>query len=520
MDQIRDQLSNVSLYDVKAYVRKAQNAVMNFTPIEAKVREATNNEPWGASSTAMQEIAEATHNYNEFHDIMSMIYRRFTDKTSEEWRQIYKALQLLDYLVKHGSERVIDYARSHVGVIQMLKNFHFVDANGKDQGVNVRNRAKELNDLLKDVARIRAERKKARTQKTKTKGFGGTGNKYGGFGNDAASSISLGGGGSVGGSRGRYSTSGSTSGFGGYGGGRVFGDGGGFDGSEYDGPGYGNSADAGGSGEFNDNDNDEYEEYDAGGDEGGYDSAPPPVPSKAKKSDDPFGFSDNAGATQSAPALVGGDDDDEFDDFQSATPANETAPAPAAAPKPGLTNLDDLFKNIPANSGSSNGNLMGGSIGNTGSFASTTTTTTASSGPNYAAFSSFQSSSGSGMASPSLGGNNSGFNSGSGLGGSQGNSMGNSMASLGGSTAKNGASGSAAKPAASSSDAFSNLWSTASTGVNKAKKSEPTSSLSSMAKKSNEQALWGAPAASSSSSSTPAPSSTSKPAETGNLLDL
>ena len=29
---------------------------------EAKVREATNNEPWGASSTLMQDIANATFN--------------------------------------------------------------------------------------------------------------------------------------------------------------------------------------------------------------------------------------------------------------------------------------------------------------------------------------------------------------------------------------------------------------------------------------------------------------------------
>lgn len=36
-------------------------AVMNYTEMEAKVREATNNEPWGASSTLMQEIANGTY---------------------------------------------------------------------------------------------------------------------------------------------------------------------------------------------------------------------------------------------------------------------------------------------------------------------------------------------------------------------------------------------------------------------------------------------------------------------------
>jgi epsin len=37
-------------------------AVMNYTEMESKVREATNNEPWGASSTQMQEIADGTFN--------------------------------------------------------------------------------------------------------------------------------------------------------------------------------------------------------------------------------------------------------------------------------------------------------------------------------------------------------------------------------------------------------------------------------------------------------------------------
>lgn len=38
------------------------SAVMNYTEMEAKVREATNNEPWGASSSQMQEIANGTNN--------------------------------------------------------------------------------------------------------------------------------------------------------------------------------------------------------------------------------------------------------------------------------------------------------------------------------------------------------------------------------------------------------------------------------------------------------------------------
>ncbi|CAG8541328.1 10230_t:CDS:2, partial [Cetraspora pellucida] len=191
-----DQLNNLTLWDVKdafnkgkiiSYTRK--NVVMNYTEMEAKVREATNNEPWGASSTLMQEIAQGTQSFNE---IMTTIYKRFTEKEARQWRQIYKALQLLEYLVKHGAERVVDDARAHMATIKMMRNFAYIDDKGKDQGINVRNRARELVELLGDVEKIRQERRKAKANRTKYTGvssdaigYSGSSARYGGFGNDS-----------------------------------------------------------------------------------------------------------------------------------------------------------------------------------------------------------------------------------------------------------------------------------------------------------------------------------------------
>ncbi|KIS65903.1 uncharacterized protein UMAG_05992 [Mycosarcoma maydis] len=191
-DDIGSKLANLTMYDVKSLYRQARNYALNVSEIEAKVDEATNDDPWGASSTLMQEIAQATNNFQDFNEIMPTIYRRFMEKEAREWRQIYKALQLLEYLVKHGSERVVDDARSHLATIKILRNFHYIDEKGKDQGINVRNRAKELAELLSDVDRIRQERRKARSNKTKYTGGGngefvpgsGTG-RYGGFGSDS-----------------------------------------------------------------------------------------------------------------------------------------------------------------------------------------------------------------------------------------------------------------------------------------------------------------------------------------------
>ncbi|GAV47622.1 hypothetical protein ZYGR_0H04680 [Zygosaccharomyces rouxii] len=170
---LEDTLSNVSLYDAKKYFRKAQNVVFNYTEMEAKVREATNNEPWGTSSTLMEYIAQGTYNLREREEILGMIFRRFTEKTANEWRQIYKALQLLEYLIKHGSERFIDDTRCSISLLKMLESFHYVDSQGRDQGINVRTRAKALTELLGDDNKIRAERKKARETSKKYKGVAG-----------------------------------------------------------------------------------------------------------------------------------------------------------------------------------------------------------------------------------------------------------------------------------------------------------------------------------------------------------
>ncbi|KAF8955305.1 Epsin-3, clathrin recruitment and traffic between the Golgi and endosome [Entomortierella lignicola] len=163
---------------------------MNYTEMEQKVREATSNDPWGASGSLKQELAQATNNFQYFNEIMPAIFKRFTEKEPREWRQIYKSLVLLEYLVTHGSERVVDEARGHISTIKVLRNFQYVDENGKDEGINVRNRAKEFSEMLSSVDRIKEERKKAKANRNKYVGsegggFAGTGSKYGGFGSDS-----------------------------------------------------------------------------------------------------------------------------------------------------------------------------------------------------------------------------------------------------------------------------------------------------------------------------------------------
>ncbi|KAI0326229.1 ENTH-domain-containing protein [Cubamyces sp. BRFM 1775] len=369
LESLGNALSQITLYDIKSMVNQAKNVVFNVSEMEAKVRDATNDEPWGASSTLMQEIAQGTFNFQNFNEIMPAIYSRFMEKEARQWRQIYKALQLLEYLVKNGSERVVDDARSHIATIKMLRNFYYVDEKAKDQGINVRNRAKELVELLGDVEKIRAERRKAKANK----------HKYTGVGNDAMSFSSGGG---------RYGGFGSESL--GYGGGSYgSGGGGGSSSRDYD------SYD-GGSGSYSGGFRDtssrrQFQEYDAGDDDvvprrsnsiaGAASSSAAPAVQRSSTlptttaaapepkgkqpvvdllgmdDDDAFGSTTGAPPEKALPALgsqptaLGGDDD--FDDFQSAPPSaapasnmsflGSTAAVPSSQPPQQQAAANNLF---------------------------------------------------------------------------------------------------------------------------------------------------------------------------------
>lgn len=140
--------------------RQLKNVVNNYSNSEVKVREATSNDPWGPSSSLMSEIADATYNVVAFSEIMAMIWKRLNDH-GKNWRHVYKALVLLDYIIKTGSERVAQQCRENIFVIQTLKDFQFIDKDGKDQGMNVREKAKQLVALLKDEERLKNERQRA-----------------------------------------------------------------------------------------------------------------------------------------------------------------------------------------------------------------------------------------------------------------------------------------------------------------------------------------------------------------------
>ncbi|KAH0560388.1 epsin-2 isoform X4 [Cotesia glomerata] len=174
---MRKQGQDVMQVNLAGIRRDILNLAHNYSPAQKLVRKATSNDPWGPTSTLMAEIADLTYNVVAFTEIMQMLWKRLNDH-GKNWRHVYKALIVLDYLIKTGSEKVAQQCKENIFAIQTLKDFQYMDGI-KDQGINVREKAKQLVALLKDDERLRNERARALKAKERfaqsASGFGSDG---------------------------------------------------------------------------------------------------------------------------------------------------------------------------------------------------------------------------------------------------------------------------------------------------------------------------------------------------------
>lgn len=71
---------------LKSMIATVKNAVLNYSEIQAKTDEATNGDHWGASSTLMNELANATNNPIHLNEIFDIILKKLLESGSN-WRQ-------------------------------------------------------------------------------------------------------------------------------------------------------------------------------------------------------------------------------------------------------------------------------------------------------------------------------------------------------------------------------------------------------------------------------------------------
>eukprot|EP00887_Chlorella_sp_A99_P008162 scaffold12.g8162.t1 len=149
---------------------KAQGVILNKTATALLAERAVNGEPWGPHGQDLGDLANACHDGEAFTQVWAVLLKRLTAAPGAEWRRTYKALLVVQHLVTHSSQFAVQFILDN-GTPALLK-YEYKDDAGKDQGINVRNRSKELLYLLESADRIREARAKAKAAKAKFTGVG------------------------------------------------------------------------------------------------------------------------------------------------------------------------------------------------------------------------------------------------------------------------------------------------------------------------------------------------------------
>ncbi|VAH51479.1 unnamed protein product [Triticum turgidum subsp. durum] len=159
---------------VREIKREVNLKVLKVPELEQKVLDATSDEPWGPHGSALSELAQATKKYSECQMVMGVLWARLGERDAN-WRHVYKALTIIEYLIANGSDRAVDDILDHYSKISVLSSFEFVEPNGKDSGINVRKKVETLVGIINDKERIKAVREKAASNRDKYVGLSSTG---------------------------------------------------------------------------------------------------------------------------------------------------------------------------------------------------------------------------------------------------------------------------------------------------------------------------------------------------------
>ncbi|THH30860.1 hypothetical protein EUX98_g3304, partial [Antrodiella citrinella] len=142
----------------KKSLRIAKHYTLGYSETQAKVRNATSNDPWPPSAKELEEITQLSSKPDEFVEIMEIVSKRLGDK-GKNWRHVHKSLILSEHLLLHGPETVLTYLQSNMHIIKTLKEFEYVDEKDADQGAQIRAKATSVASILTNPSLLRAKRR-------------------------------------------------------------------------------------------------------------------------------------------------------------------------------------------------------------------------------------------------------------------------------------------------------------------------------------------------------------------------
>ena len=150
------------------------------------VQEATNNEACVPDAKTLACIADAAFDMDDMWRIAKVLHQRLSRAADwKEWRPVYKALVVLEFLLTHGPEDLPREFLPDMPAMHDLRSFNYVDDKGFNWGACMQRRTDSVLSLLTDADRLREARRRAiRVSSLEVHGFG-----FGfGFGSPTSSS--------------------------------------------------------------------------------------------------------------------------------------------------------------------------------------------------------------------------------------------------------------------------------------------------------------------------------------------
>ncbi|XP_068486557.1 uncharacterized protein [Phaseolus vulgaris] len=168
LEQIKKQTTNF-------LQEKYKSARMTFTDVtkaELLAEEATNKDDCSPDAKTMTRIAEASFDIDDYWRIVDILRQRLYNVDWEQWRQAYKALVLLEFLLTHGPREFSKEFQCDVEIIEELGGFTHIDEKGFNWGSRMQKLSDEIVKLLQEAEALTEARLKALKITNGIEGFG------------------------------------------------------------------------------------------------------------------------------------------------------------------------------------------------------------------------------------------------------------------------------------------------------------------------------------------------------------
>lgn len=168
---LRDFKKQASFF-LREKLNDARLVLTDVSRIQLLTEEATNEDAWGPETRTMAILADAAFELEEYERIVQVLHGRLDPSKKRPWRQLYKTLVVLEYLLTHGPNSIGREFRGDLTCMEELSQFNFTDQQGIDRGSTVRTTADRVLELVSNPDFRKDERIRVNKISVGIQGFG------------------------------------------------------------------------------------------------------------------------------------------------------------------------------------------------------------------------------------------------------------------------------------------------------------------------------------------------------------